>query len=142
MHRGCHDDDRDTLKQLSWEEAMLKLTQSGPSWTSKKGDDDGVGVGGSMPKLMQSRCLSVEARAGFARPNNALGDESTCWCCQYRAYKVEGPNHASSLEKVSTTGCGAQKGGVEGVDATRGCRSRRSRRDETLMLATWLCWTK
>ena len=33
VHKGRHDDDGDASRQSSWEEAMPKLTQSGPSWT-------------------------------------------------------------------------------------------------------------
>ena len=74
-HKGRHGDDGDTLRQASWEKAMPKLTQSGPSWKEKKGDDaieaNGVGRGGStMPKSMQSSRMSTEAQAGFARPSN------------------------------------------------------------------------
>ena len=45
-----------------------------------------------MPKSMQSSHLSTEARLD-------LPDPATCRCCQYQAYKREGPNRVVVLDE-------------------------------------------
>ena len=43
-----------------------------------------------------------------------IGDESTRRCCQYRAYKVEGPNHGDAVDVVV----------LDEEEAVRECESR------------------
>ena len=91
---------------------------------------------------MQSSRLSAEAQAGFARPNNASGQKHAS-CCQYRAYRGEGPNHSDANdvvvldeeEAVNSSGTKARIG-----VANTGCT--RERAPTTVTLTTWLCWTK
>ena len=59
-----------------------------------------------MPKSMRSRRLNRDI-SWVCQTQQRVGDESTLRCCQYRAHKGEGPNHAS-----------ASKGPVEEVLAT------------------------
>ena len=48
---------------------------------------------------MQSSRLSADARRNLPGPATCQ-DQSTRQCCQYRAYKVEGPNHGDAVDVV------------------------------------------
>ena len=50
-----------------------------------------------MPKSMRSRRLNRDI-SWVCQTQQRVGDESTLRCCQYRAHKGEGPNHASASE--------------------------------------------
>jgi hypothetical protein len=74
----------------------------------------GRGGNGRVDAEVDAIKLPERRGAGWVcQTQRCVEDESTHRHCQYRAYKVEGPNHASAFEG-----------------------------HETVTLTMWLCWTK
>jgi len=115
---GRHDDDGDASRQSSWKggDAEVNAVKAVVDVEERRRRSRGRrGRNGRVDAEVDAVKPPVRRGVGWVcQSQQRIGDESTRRCCQYRAYKVEGPNHGDAVDVVV----------LDEEEAVRECESR------------------